>query len=449
MKKKLLAALLAGAMAMSLVACGGGSDSSSSSSDSASESADAEASSDSTSDGEASLTIWAWDQTFNILAMQLAADEYAQTHEGFSVNIVETSSDDCQTKLITCANAGDYSTMADIVLMQDNSFQKYLKAYPDAFTDLSAININWDDFGALKQSYSMMDGVHYGVPYDNGAVIGCYRTDILAEAGYTIDDLTDITWSRFIEIGEDVYNKTGTYLLSSESTGGDTLMMMIQSCGANWVDADGNVDIVNNEIGRKCVELYVEMIQRNVINLVNNWDEYVATITNGTVAGIVNGNWITATLMTTEDQAGLWEITNMPKVDDVDSATNYANNGGSSWYVTANCKDVDLAMDFLASTFGSSTTFYDTILPQTGGIACYLPAGESEVYNEPAPYFNNQPIFSQIVEYSSHIPEFVSNPYHYEAREVLNTAVINIVNGGDIDTELQTAQDTQEFNVGN
>ena len=31
-----------------------------------------------------------------------------------------------------------------------------------------------------------------------------------------------------------------------------------------------------------------------------------ATITSGEAAGIVNGNWITATLMSTEDQKGLW-----------------------------------------------------------------------------------------------------------------------------------------------
>ena len=67
--------------------------------------------------------------------------------------------------------------------------------------------------------------------------------------------------------------------------------------------------------------------------------------------------------MATEDQKGLWEITTMPKVDDVDTATNYANNGGSSWYITSNCKNVELAEDFLASTFGSSTDFYDAILP--------------------------------------------------------------------------------------
>ena len=67
------------------------------------------------------------------------------------------------------------------------------------------------------------------------------------------------------------------------------------------------------------------------------------------------------------------------------------------------------AEDFLASTFGSSTEFYDTILPEAGAISCYLPAGESKVYNEPNEFFGGQPIFSTIVEYSSHIPEFTKN----------------------------------------
>ena len=34
--------------------------------------------------------------------------------------------------------------------------------------------------------------------------------------------------------------------------------------------------------------------------------------------------------MSTEDQKGLWGITTMPKVDGVDTATNYANDGGTA-----------------------------------------------------------------------------------------------------------------------
>ena len=337
--------------------------------------------------------------------------------------------------------------MADIVLMQDNSYQKFLKSYPDAFTDLTDCGINWDDFATLKQSYSMVDDKHYGVPYDNGVCAAFYRTDVLDEAGYKIEDLTDITWSEFIKIGEDVHKKTGKYLLTSESTGGDTIMLMIQSCGANFVNEDGEAFIVGNETAEKCIDLYTEMIEKDVVKLVNNWDEYIKTVTNGEAAGIVNGNWMNATLVGIEDQKGLWQITTLPKVDGVDTATNYANNGGSSWYITSNCQNVELAMDFLKSTFGSSTEFYDSILPATSGIACYLPAGESEVYNEPVEFYGGQPIYSTLVEYSSHIPEFTKTPYHYEARECVNTAIINITNGTSKEDALKEAQETLEFKM--
>ena len=62
---------------------------------------------------------------------------------------------------------------------------------------------------------SVKDGKNYGVPYDSNTVIACYRTDYLDQAGYTIDDLTDITWDRFIEIGKDVLDKTGMPMLTN------------------------------------------------------------------------------------------------------------------------------------------------------------------------------------------------------------------------------------------
>ena len=136
MKKRLLSVLLVGAMAFSLTACGTGAGGESGGS------SDSGSSSSGSSEDSNKLTVWAWDKTFNIKAMEMAAEQYAKDHEGFEVEIIETSSDDCQTKLTTCANAGDYSTMADIVLMQDNSYQKFLKSYPDAFTDLTDCGID-------------------------------------------------------------------------------------------------------------------------------------------------------------------------------------------------------------------------------------------------------------------------------------------------------------------
>ena len=435
MKRKLLSVLLAGAMVLSLAACGnsGTSDDGGSSEGGGG------------SEGGNKLTVWAWDQTFNIKAMQMAGEQYAKDHDGFEVEVIETSSDDCQTKLTTCANSGDYSTMPDIVLMQDNSYQKFLKSYPDAFTDLTDCGVNWDDFAALKQSYSMADDKHYGIPYDNGVCAAFYRTDILDEAGYKIEDLTDITWSKFTEIAVDVHKKTGKYLLTSESTGGDVIMLMIQSCGANFVNENGEAYIVGNDVAEKCIDLYTDTIKKDAVKLVNNWDEYISTVTGGEAAGIVNGNWMNATLTGIEDQAGKWQITTLPKVDGVDTATNYANNGGSSWYVTSNCKNTDLAFDFLAKTFAGSEDLYSNILPTTGAIGTWGPAGESEAYQAPQEFWNDKPIYSTIVEYAELTPTNNTSAYYYDVREVISTAIQDIMTGADAESTLEQAQADAEF----
>ena len=122
MKKKLLAVLMTGIMAMSFAAT--------------------TTAVYAKGDDDNTLTVWAWDQNFNIKAIETAAEQYKKDHPDFELEVVETSSDDCQTKLTTAANAGDYSTLPDIVLMQDNSYQKFLKSYPDAFTDLTDMGIN-------------------------------------------------------------------------------------------------------------------------------------------------------------------------------------------------------------------------------------------------------------------------------------------------------------------
>lgn len=434
MKRKLLSLLLAGTMVFSLAACGNSS--------SGSDGTQAAANGGGSGSDSDELTVWTWDPNFNIKAMETAGEM-----AGIKVKVVETASADCETKLTTAATSGQWDTLPDIVLMQDNSFQKFLESYPDAFTDVSDCGIDWSQFSEMKQAYSMKDGKHYGVPFDNGAVIACWRTDILEQAGYTVADLTDITWKRLIEIGEDVYNKTGKYMLSGQADSPDTILMMLQSCGAALFDDEGNAYIEGNPALDAIVDIYVEMVQKNVYLEVNSWDDYIGTITKSTVAGTINGNWITASIMGTEDQKGLWEITNMPSVDGVEGATHYSNNGGSSWYITKNCKNVELAEKLLADTFGSSTDFYDAILPATGAISCYAPAAETDAYKEPQAFWNDQPIFATIVEYSLQTPDNFKSPYHYEGRSAIGTAVQAIMGGTDKASALKSAQQELEFNM--
>ncbi|MCI8885933.1 MAG: carbohydrate ABC transporter substrate-binding protein [Dorea sp.] len=439
MKKKLLSVLLVGAMAFSLAACGGGSD------DGSSGSGDSGSDEGGSSGGD-KLVVWTWDPAFNIPAIEEAGKIYKETvNDKFELEVVETLSDDCETKLQTCAESGDFGTMPDIVLMQDNSYQKFVSFYPEAFTDLSDSGIDFSQFAEGKLSYSTVDGKNYGVPFDNGAVVSCYRTDILDEAGYTIADITDIDWDKFIEIGKVVKEKTGKYMLSGQANSQDIIMMMLQSAGASLFNEDGTPNLVGNDPLNECIDIYQKMVKEGIFYEVNEWDEYVSSITNEQCAGTINGNWIMATIMGMEDTAGLWEITNMPKLVKTADATNYSNNGGSSWYVTSNCKNTDLAFDFLAKTFAGSEDLYSNILPTTGAIGTWGPAGESEAYQAPQEFWNDKPIYSTIVEYAELTPTNNTSAYYYDVREVISTAIQDIMTGADADSTLEQAQADAEF----
>ena len=367
--------------------------------------------------GSHKLTVWCWDPAFNLYAMEEAAKVYkAEVDPEFELEIVETPWNDIQTKLTTAGMAGDYSTMPDIFLCQDNAFQKNVMTYPEMFLDLTASGIDFSQFGAAKVAYSVVEGKNYGVPFDNGACVQAVRTDILEQAGYTVADVTDIGWDRYIEIGKDVLAKTGKPMLSGTAGEPDMIMEMLQSAGASLFNADGSLNIKDNPAVMEVMEIYTTLVKEGIFVEVNGWDEYVGTLTNGTVAGTMNGCWILASIQTAKDQTGKWAVTNLPKLVKTEGATNYSNNGGSSWAVSANCKDTTLAYDFLAKTFAGSVGFYETILPSSGALATYLPAGASDVYAQPQEFFGGDAIYAKITEFAGKIPSNYTGVTPWEPR---------------------------------
>lgn len=438
MKRKIVALLLTVAMAGGLVACGG------------SEKADTpkeEKSSEESGNGD-SITVWCWDPAFSIVALEEAEAIYQKENPDFKLNIVETPWEDVQTKLTTAATSGDLSTLPDILLIQDNAFQKNQLSYPDAFVELTDSGIDFNEFSPGKVGFSTIDGKNYGVPFDNGTCIGGYRTDYLEQAGLTIDDFTDITWEQYIENGKKVLEATGKPLMTQYGGEPDLICEMLQSAGESMFKEDGSAFLSDNEVLEKAMGIYAELVETGVLQQVNDWNAYVETITKGNVAGTINGCWILGTIQSSGDQAGNWAITNMPKLDGVANATNYSSNGGSSWAVTSNSDNPELAIDFLKNTFAGSIEFYEKILPSTGALTTYLPAGDSDVYAEPQEFFGGDKIYEKITQYAGKVPSNITGMYYFDARDAIATALSNVVNGSDIPSELKTAEETVNFSMG-
>lgn len=451
MRKKIISLLLVAAMAFSLTGCGGSSEKAAESSETKTTEAEATAGQEEASggaaEGEQKLTVWCWD-SFNVDAMKKAGEIYSKDHPDVVIDVVETPSSDIQTLLQTYLASDSLDELPDIFLMDDQVFAKYLQNYPELFADLTDSGINFADFAPSKAANSVANGKNYGVPYDSNTVVACYRTDYLEQAGYTVEDLTDITWDEFITIGEDVLAKTGMPMLTNVQGEPDLLNMILQSAGISVFDENGKIALTNNDGLKEAMNVYIELVEKGILQSQIDWSGYQGSINNGTVVGTINGSWICATIMSTdqEEQKGNWAVTNMPKLNDYPGATNYSAQGGSTWAVASRCKNYDLAVDFFKTTWAGSTEFYDAILTDLGAIATYLPAAGSDAYNETSEYFSNEAIYSKIVSYGSHIPTINKGIYWSEEKEALGVAITNVLNGtSDLDTAIEEAQSTVEF----
>ena len=393
------------------------------------------------------LSVYAWDANFNIPALKAAEAAYQKVNPGFSLEIVQQSgSSDVEQAITLAASSGDLSTLPDIVLFQDHYIQRYVRDYPNAWVSLEDAGIDWSDFGAEKLSYSTIDGVHYGAPVDNGTVIFAYRTDLLDQCGYTLDDVTAITWDRWLEIARDVKEKTGKAMLSMDHSGDDLPYMMLQAEGVSQFK-DGKANFVDNDTMKKIIEVIVQGAKDGTIILANSWSEYTdQTIQGDQVAGVMNGNWIIPTIRQVADNSGKWAITTMPTL--TGEQQGYAANGGSSLYITGNCKNVDLAKAFLSYTFGGgegAMETYDNALLNGGVITTCISAGGSDVYLQPVDYFNGQAIYNEIVNMGAFVPVVEQNDFHYTVRTSVGNAITNIINGTDLDSALKTAQEEVDF----
>lgn len=155
-----------------------------------------------------------------------------------------------------------------------------------------------------------------------------------------------------------------------------------------------------------------------------------------------------ASIESAEDQSGLWAITNMPSLPGVSGATNYSNQGGSTWGITSNCKNLELAQDFMSKTFAGSTELYETILPGAGVLSTWIPAGDSEAYAQPKEFYGDQKVYEKITEFASKTPVFDTGMYFTEANDALAVAATNICSGGSVADELKNAEETVKFNIG-
>lgn len=452
--KKICAVFLASVVVAGLTACSGTGSAQATSADTAKvesdkgEEAPKDAPKDTQVDGEKKkVTAWAWDKNFNIAALEEAEALYEAQNPDVDIEIVEFAQADIIQKLNTGLSSGSTEGLPNVVLIEDYRSQTFLKSYPGSFKDLSTIT-SADSFSNYKLDFMTLDSKVYGVPFDTGSAALFYRKDLIEQAGYTEGDMQNLTWEKYIEIGKAVKEKTGAYMLTLDPNDIGQVRIMMQSAGSWYVKEDGvTPDLEGNQALKDALAIYKEMIDSGISKTISEWAQFVAAPNSGEVATVPTGCWFTPSIMAEGSQSGLWGVAPIPKLGANSASVNASNIGGSSWYVLDQTKNSDVAVEFLAQTFGSNTDLYQNILTKAGVIATYIPAQTGKSYDQEVEFFGNQKIYTDISGWGKQIPAVNYGLHTYAFEDIIKAELQKIIAGESIDTCLASAQKQAESQI--
>lgn len=431
--KKLMALAVSGMLAVGMCGCGASSQNSSSGK---------------SNNNDNTITVWAWDETFNIKALNMAKERYLKNHPDVNINIVCMAQDDVVQKLNTGLSSGTYEGLPNIALIEDYKIQNYLLSYPGEIKDLSSY-IDPTKFMDYKLGFMTEGDKVYGVPFDSGVAALFYRTDYIEQAGYTKEDMQDLTWEKFIEIGKAVTEKTGKKMISIDPNSLYEIKMMMQSAGSWYSDNEGKPSISNNKALRDAVEIYKEIVNSDIAKQISGWDAYIQTFQSGDVACVTNGCWVSSSIQAAEDQKGKWAMAPIPRMGSNPESINASNSGGSSWYVLDKVGNSDLAADFLKETFASSDDLMNDLVKEINLVSTLKSASESENYNYESEFFGGQQIFKDFSKWAKDIKSVNYGLNTYALESIVAEALQSIISGGDVDEALKNAQAQADSSIQN
>ncbi len=389
---------------------------------------------------EQCITVWAWDDTFNVRAMKLAAQQYGNTHPEVQINVIAKERNEIVDALTNRFSSKVYQDLPDIVLMEDYVSQYMLKIYESEFEELTDTT-DFSQFMDYKTDVTSVDGEHYGIPFDSGTAVMFYRLDYLEAAGYTAADMENITWDKYIEMGEAVREKTGKYMTTIDPNDLGLFRVILQSAGSWYVADDGvTVDIEENQALKDAIHVYQKLLAHDVALTSNGWNQFITGFQQEQVATVVIGCWAVSNIKEITAQDGKWRIAKIPRMGENDESVNASNIGGSSWFLLKNGSRTSMAKDFLVDMFADNTVFMDTLIREIGIVPAWKEQSVFANYDTEDAFFGGQRTMEFFAKTIDEVPDVNYGMYTYEIEEIFAEELQSILKGNEEANSLSKVQ---------
>lgn len=381
------------------------------------------------------IDIWAWDENYNIVAVNEAIEIYQKQHPSVEFAVTTMSQEEVVAKLNAALLTSDHQALPDIVLIEDYRVQGVLAQFSEEFEELNDI-VNQEDFASCKTGVNHYGDKVYGVPFDGGTVGMFYRLDIIEAAGYSEEDMQDITWEEYIEIGKKVKERTGVAMLTMNPSDLPLVRMMLQSAGNWYTHEDGSLYFEGNEVLVEALRIYKELVEANISVTVADWDQFIHGFWDSEVATVISGSWVAASIVEQQEQSGLWRVAAVPKMENIEGAVSASCVGGSGWYVLKYAGNAGEAKQFLKETFASDTELLNELAEEINLVSTLKKARKSENYKKGQEFFGGQKIYQLFIDWTYQIPQVNYGMNTYDVEELVADAFQKVLDGEEIEQVL-------------
>lgn len=466
MKKKLVSALLSVAMVASLLltGCGnsgsaetsGGSSAGTEESAAGTEEAAPETSSTETSvidagagDDATELEYW----TFVELHGQHFETMLKQWNENnpdrqIKLNVTVMPYDDMHNKLLIAVQTGEGAP--DISDIELGRFPDFLAGDDVPLEPLNdVVEPYMGDLVKSRLEIYSKNGTVYGFPTHVGAMVAFYNTELLEKAG--IDYTTIKTWDDFKEAGIKLYDETGVYMCTADTSATWQGSIILAQANTDFVDENGNPQ-VNSQAMIDGYTMLKDFQDNNVIATIAggqpDTDEARGEYNLEKYACQLMPLWEMSRYTNYMDQfAGKIAIAPLPVK--AGEAPMSVGGGGTGTVVTKTAKDVQLAKDFL--TFAKISPEANIEIWNTLGFdPCNMDVWDMEDVthnpdNQFVKFFVNNP-FDVLNEVRGDIRTIKSTSATPTINNVLCTVTLNSIfeDGQDVTEALNEAQEMIE-----
>ena len=156
------------------------------------------------------------------------------------LNVTVMPYDDMHNKLLIAVQTGEGAP--DISDIELGRFPDFLAGDDVPLEALNDVVEPYMDtlVKSRLEIYSKGDTV-YGFPTHVGAMVAFYNTELLEKAG--IDYTTIKTWDDFKEAGIKLYDETGVYMCTADTSATWQESILLAQAGTDFVDENGNPQV--------------------------------------------------------------------------------------------------------------------------------------------------------------------------------------------------------------